>query len=202
MTVKLKPDQKKAVITDADSLYPIMREVLMREKGIDKNRERSWVASLAANKTLVNLELISLGNTKNVQIEPTAVFGLALQKDSKGIIIIHNHPGGSLMPSKEDDNFTKVMLAIGQLVQCPVLDHLIVTENGYYSYADRGRLQQFSGLINPFDPRPEKEIERLQELLLLHKKAMAEMEQKHQREIKKLTNGKKTVVKKKGNSKK
>ena len=202
MTVKLKPDQKKAVITDADSLYPIMREVLMREKGIDKNRERSWVASLAANKTLVNLELISLGNTKNVQIEPTAVFGLALQKDSKGIIIIHNHPGGSLTPSKEDDNFTKVMLAIGQLVQCPVLDHLIVTENGYYSYADRGRLQQFSGLINPFDPRPEKEIERLQELLLLHKKAMAEMEQKHQREIKKLTNGKKAVVRKTGNSKK
>jgi DNA repair protein RadC len=59
---------------------------------------------------------------------------------ASGIILAHNHPSGNLRPSREDDVMTKRLVEAGALLEIPVLDHLIITDNGYFSYADEGRL--------------------------------------------------------------
>lgn len=177
MTIKLRPDQKIKV-KNAESLYRVMRELLVREKGIDKNRERGWVASLAANDTLLNLELITLGATHSAIIEPSAVFAIALQKDSKGVVIIHSHPSGKAEPSISDDNLTELMLAVGELVKCPVLDHMIVTETDYFSYAQSGRLNIFREAINPSDPRLKSEVIRLRNELIDRNAEIQELKNK------------------------
>jgi DNA repair protein RadC len=197
MTIKLRPDQKNAPVPEPAALYLIMREVLMREKGIDKNREHLWVASLAKDMTLLNLELISIGNTSAAPVEPSAIFSIALQKDSKYIVLIHNHPSGHVKPSEADDEITKRMYAIGGLVNCQLFDHMIISEKGYYSYRESDRLATFVGVINAFDPRGQKELERLREELVLRNKAIQQYEKELKAHKTRLKNIKKAAPKKK-----
>jgi DNA repair protein RadC len=65
---------------------------------------------------------------------------LALDDKSTGIILFHNHPSGNLFPSESDNQLTKKIKDSGKLLDINVLDHLIITQNGYYSYADEGAL--------------------------------------------------------------
>lgn len=57
------------------------------------------------------------------------------------MVVAHNHPSGSLRPSQLDDKMTKQLVEAGKLMNITVLDHLILTETAYYSYADEGRLK-------------------------------------------------------------
>lgn len=66
------------------------------------------------------------------------IFGAALKAATSAIILAHNHPSGNLKPSEADIRLTKKMKEAGQLLELPVLDHLIVTAEGYYSFADEG----------------------------------------------------------------
>ena len=65
---------------------------------------------------------------------------MALKANASSIIIAHNHPSGNLTPSESDVALTKKMKEAGVLLDLPVLDHLILTSEGYYSFADEGLL--------------------------------------------------------------
>lgn len=137
MTVKLRNDQKIKV-NSAKSLYPIMQQILLREKHIDRQKEHGWVAALSKEYKLLSIELISLGNGNLVYMDATDIFSFPLQKKSNNIMLIHNHPGGSLKPSLEDKDFTARIMSVGELINVKVLDHIIITENGYYSFEETG----------------------------------------------------------------
>ena len=64
----------------------------------------------------------------------------ALKACAQSIIVSHNHPSGNLMPSEQDKRLTLRLVEIGKALDLPVLDHVIVTEEGYYSFADEGEL--------------------------------------------------------------
>jgi DNA repair protein RadC len=73
-------------------------------------------------------------------VDPKKVFKAALDMNAGSIIVAHNHPSGNPAPSREDDSITKKLREAGQMMECYLADHIIVTPHAYYSYADEGKL--------------------------------------------------------------
>ena len=139
MKVKLSPTQKIKVIGSRD-VYKIMQEVLLRERKVDRNKEFFWVICLAENHRLLLLELVSFGAPTTA--EPTDVFSFALQKKVAKVIMVHSHRNETTVANSRDKALTDRMAAVGKFVNIPVMDHLIITEHDYFSFADTGLLQK------------------------------------------------------------
>lgn len=90
-----------------------------------------------ANNTLGFIKISSGGITGTV-CDPRMIFASALTSGATSIMVSHNHPSGSLKPSQQDIELTKTLVAGGKLLNIKVLDHIIVTNSGYYSFADEG----------------------------------------------------------------
>lgn len=151
MNVKLSEDQR-IEISGSDSLYPVMKEILLRDNEIDQDREHLWVAGFAANHILEYIELVSLGSQTKAIVEPMEVFSWALQKRCSKIIMVHNHPSGILSPSPNDKDITDRMIQVGIIVDVEVLDHQIISPKGYYSFADYGLMQELAKSLKYVPP--------------------------------------------------
>jgi DNA repair protein RadC len=92
-----------------------------------------------ANK-VIGLYEVSSGTTGNTVADPKSVFVAALKANACGVIISHNHPSGNLTPSEADRKLTKDLKDAGKFLHIPVLDHIIMTSESYYSFADEGLL--------------------------------------------------------------
>ena len=91
------------------------------------------------NKVLGILHLTE-GGIADVSIDTRLVFQAALLGNACGIIISHNHPSGNLKPSPQDNEITNRIKNAGQLLGINLLDHIIITSEHYYSYADEGKI--------------------------------------------------------------
>ncbi|MBN1546859.1 MAG: JAB domain-containing protein [Syntrophaceae bacterium] len=90
-----------------------------------------------ANKVL-GIANISSGGISGTVADPKIIFQHALKANASSIILLHNHPSGNTQPSEADVALTRKMKECGKFMDLPVLDHLIVTAEGYYSFADEG----------------------------------------------------------------
>jgi DNA repair protein RadC len=140
MTIKLNKKQKIKVLNGED-VFSIMQEVLMRENKINRNKEHLWVIALSKSNNILLIELVALGTIKAVPVEPIEIFSLILQKRAVKMILVHNHPSGELEPSKGDIQMTDVMQSIATFLQLPLVDHLIISERGYFSFMESGLLE-------------------------------------------------------------
>ena len=139
MNIRLTKEQKIKILNSTD-VYSIMQQVLMRENKIGRNKEHFWVVGLSNINKILYIELVSLGSIKTTVVDPMDVYSWALQKSCVKLIFVHNHPGGELKPSKMDKDITDRMIQVGKIVNIEVIDHLIITEKKYYSFADDGLL--------------------------------------------------------------
>ena len=85
---------------------------------------------------IIKKQLISSGGVSGTVADPKIIFHAALQELASSVILIHNHPSGNLKPSQSDLDLTKKLKKAGQVLEIPVIDHLIYTDNGYFSFAD------------------------------------------------------------------
>jgi DNA repair protein RadC len=92
-----------------------------------------------ANK-INHFEIISEGGITGTVADPRIILRKALEEDAVNIILCHNHPSGSLKPSRADEELTRKIKEAARLLDIAVLDHIIVSEDGYYSFADEGLL--------------------------------------------------------------
>ncbi len=92
-----------------------------------------------ANK-INHFEIISEGGITGTVADPRIILRKALEEDAVNIILCHNHPSGSLKPSRADEELTKKIKEAAMLFDIAVMDHIIVSEDGYYSFADEGLL--------------------------------------------------------------
>jgi DNA repair protein RadC len=92
-----------------------------------------------ANK-INHFEIVSEGGITGTVADPKVILRKALEQDATSIILCHNHPSGSLKPSRADAALTEKIRGAALLLDISVSDHLIVSENGYYSFADEGLL--------------------------------------------------------------
>lgn len=83
---------------------------------------------------------VSMGGVSGTVVDPKLIFAAALKSNACGVILAHNHPSGNLQPSQSDIDLTKKMREGGKLLEVQVLDHLILSKEGFYSFSDEGLL--------------------------------------------------------------
>jgi len=124
---------EKAQLKDSKTAF-----ILLQKELGDLNYENFCIILLnRANKVLKTVKISDGGITGTV-VDPRKVFKIALDNNATSIILGHNHPSGQLTPSDADIQLTKKMKQAGDMLDLPVLDHIIVGDGNYYSFADEG----------------------------------------------------------------
>lgn len=132
---KASPFEKPQIRSSIDG-YNLLAPLIS-----DLPHEECWMLILnRANYVLQNIR-ISSGGTAGTIVDTKMIFGQALQNKASSIIIAHNHPSTSLKPSRQDIKLTKKLVEAGKILDLPMLDHLIISEKGYLSFADEGYLK-------------------------------------------------------------
>lgn len=113
---------------------------LLRRVLPDNVREHFIVLFLDARHHVVGYFVVATGTATSCQVGPREVFQSALLGGAIALIVGHNHPSGDTNPSAEDRVVTRRLKEAGELIAIPVLDHLIIGSNGYFSFKDRGEM--------------------------------------------------------------
>lgn len=139
MNIRLSKEQK-IKIGSPDDIFDIMQKILLRENRVGQAKEHFWVMGLATDHKIAYIELVSLGSISAAVVTPLEVFHLAVGKKSPKVVFVHNHPSGSLEPSAADKALTATLVDGATTLAIDVLDHLIISTTGYYSFSENGLL--------------------------------------------------------------
>jgi len=104
----------------------------------DYNYEVFAVIFLNRANKIKHFEIMSRGGITGTVADPRLILKKALEKDATSIVLSHNHPSGNLMPSRADEEITRKIKQAASYFDINVIDHIIVSEEGYYSFADEG----------------------------------------------------------------
>jgi len=132
---KESSNKGKPIISSSNDAYNEISDVLS-----DLPHEEFWVIYLNRKNEIIKKENISKGGISGTVADSKIIFKPAFELLASAVILCHNHPSGNLKPSKSDLKLTKGLKEIGQLMETPVLDHLIIGEKKYLSFADEGLL--------------------------------------------------------------
>lgn len=102
--------------------------------------EECWIMLLNQTSKVIDTVRISRGGLASTQVDVRCILREALLKRATAFVLCHNHPSGNRTPSTDDDRLTQSVAVASKTMNIRLLDHLIVTDGGYYSYADEGRL--------------------------------------------------------------
>lgn len=106
----------------------------------DLKHEEFWVTYLSRSNKVLETKKISEGGVNGTVADPKIIFKHALDLLASTIILSHNHPSGNTSPSEQDISLTKRILSAGKFLDISVMDHIIIGENTYYSFAEAGEL--------------------------------------------------------------
>lgn len=104
------------------------------------SHEEFYVIYLNRANEVIQCKQISIGGMTGTVVDQRLIFKFGIQCSATSIILAHNHPSGQLNPSEQDKKITKKLVEIGLLMEINVLDHLIFTDNDYFSFADNGMI--------------------------------------------------------------
>jgi DNA repair protein RadC len=124
---------KSEKLTSSREAVNLMQPVLG-----DLIHEEFWVIFLNRANSIIGKQQISIGGMSGTVADPRMIFKAALDKKAVSIILCHNHPSGNNQPSAADIQLTKNISEAGRVLEINVLDHIIVTQHGFYSFADEG----------------------------------------------------------------
>ncbi|MDX5320545.1 MAG: DNA repair protein RadC [Bacteroidota bacterium] len=122
-------------IKGSDDAYACLREVLQ-----DLNHEEFWVLYLNQANRVIRRQNISSGGISGTVADPRMIFKHGIEQAASGIILAHNHPSGNLKPSQADLDLTRKLAEGAKHFDMRILDHLIITQSAYVSFADEGWL--------------------------------------------------------------
>lgn len=128
------PD-KKVLITCSADIYELMKTEML-----DLNTEQFWIVLLNRRNGVIRKYRISVGGVSGTVADPKIIFKKGLEHLASSIILIHNHPSGNIKPSQSDLHLTQKLKKAGEFLEMPILDHIIFTDNGYFSFADENLL--------------------------------------------------------------
>ncbi|WP_053405902.1 DNA repair protein RadC [Persicobacter sp. CCB-QB2] len=107
---------------------------------LNLKHEEFWILCLNNANEILEICKISEGGLSHTPADPRIIFQKAIEVRATRIILTHNHPSGNLYPSHSDINLTKKIAEGGRILDIMVVDHLIYTDNGYYSMADENKM--------------------------------------------------------------
>ncbi|MBK9569375.1 MAG: DNA repair protein RadC [Chitinophagaceae bacterium] len=126
---------KKSKVTNSSDIAGFLQTKLK-----DYRHEVFAVLLLNRANKINHFEIVSEGGITGTVADPKVILRKALENDAVNIILCHNHPSGSLLPSRADEQLTSKIKEAARFLDIAVIDHIIVSEEGYYSFADEGLL--------------------------------------------------------------
>ena len=108
----------------------------------DKNKEHFLVLTLNAVNEVIAVRIVTIGLLNQSLVHPREVFWWAIKDNAAYIVLAHNHPSGNTNPSNEDLEITEKLVEASKIMGIDILDHIIFSENGYYSFRENGKLEQ------------------------------------------------------------
>jgi len=129
-TIKTKPK-----ITSSSEAWKLISPLIA-----DLEVEEFWAIYLNRSNKILKTQMISRGGISGTVVDPRIVFQPAIQLNCSAVILAHNHPSGNLNPSHADRSLTSKLVQAGKVLNISVLDHIIVSYSGYYSFMDEGIL--------------------------------------------------------------
>lgn len=107
----------------------------VRSKIINYHKEHFIVVSLDNRNKIIGVDVVSIGTLNSNLVHPRETFEVAIKRHAAQIVLCHNHPSGELTPSDDDISVTKNIIAAGRILGIQVIDHLIITRDGLYSFS-------------------------------------------------------------------
>ncbi|GAF03416.1 RadC family protein [Saccharicrinis fermentans] len=132
---KLSEAVEKPRISGSRDVYDLMHPLLA-----DLPHEEFWVVLLNRANKVISTQKISQGGIAGTVIDCKLIMKAAVDQLASAIILCHNHPSGNLRPSHHDKINTQKLVEAGKVMDVPILDHLIVADHGFFSFADEGEL--------------------------------------------------------------
>ncbi len=120
-------------VTSSKVIFEIMQPIIG-----ELPHEEFWIIYLNNSNKVISKSQLSKGGITGTLVDVRIVFKTALEMGATALILCHNHPSGTLIPSDADKQITKKLKLAGESLEIKVLDHLIVTETSYFSFADEG----------------------------------------------------------------
>ena len=127
--------KNKIKLTNSKEIYEYMKYILD-----DKKQEYFYAIYVNTKNEVIERKLLFMGTINHSIAHPREIFKHAYLNSASGIICIHNHPSGDITPSKDDIVLTKALTETGYISGIPLLDHIIIGEDNYYSFYDNGKI--------------------------------------------------------------
>lgn len=125
----------KPIINSSKSVFNIMQPIIG-----NLNHEEFWILFLNNSNKVIHKKQLSKGGITGTLVDVRMLFKKAVELLAVGIVVCHNHPSGKITPSESDKKLTQKIKDAGVVLDVKLLDHLIITEKNYYSFADEGNL--------------------------------------------------------------
>ena len=122
-------------ITSSKSIFELMQPIIG-----ELSHEEFWIIYLNNSNKVISKSQLSKGGITGTVVDTRLVFKSAIENGAVSVILVHNHPSGTLVASEADKQITRKIKLAGESLDIKVLDHLIVTETNYFSFADEGIL--------------------------------------------------------------
>lgn len=132
---KESEEEKRTKITSSNVAYQYFSKYLL-----DLDHEEFWILLLNRNLEIIKPIQISTGGVSGTVADPKIIFKNAIEHLASAVILTHNHPSGNLNPSNADIQLTKRIVELGIMLEITISDHIIFTNNGFYSFADDNKL--------------------------------------------------------------
>jgi DNA repair protein RadC len=127
---------KKIKVKSAQIVYEYLTPYLK-----DLGHEEFYIVLLNRANEIIHKTQISKGGISATLVDGKVIFKIAIEYSASAIILCHNHPSGQLFPSMQDEKITNELICFGKMIDLPILDHLIFTDNGYFSFAENGLMK-------------------------------------------------------------
>ena len=124
-------EQEKIILNDPKKVFEQTKDLQTWTK------EGFIIFCLDTDLSIISREIVSIGTLNSCIIHPREIFRTAITRNANSIIVAHNHPSGNLTPSKEDLDITKQLKKAGEILNILLLDHVIVSKQGYNSIKDK-----------------------------------------------------------------
>ncbi len=133
--VATRPPEARDRVTDPESVA-----LMFMDEMRDLKKENFSLLSLNCKGEVISKESIAVGDLTSAIVHPREVFSSAVRKSAKAVILVHNHPSGSVTPSKEDMNMTRRLKDAGEILGIEVLDHIIIGDGQWISFSQKNLL--------------------------------------------------------------
>jgi len=130
--VRDRGTKKPVVVENPKEIYKIVKDEIQRW-----DRERFLAVLLDARNGVIGIDEVACGSVNASLVHPREMFKAAILANAVSVVVIHNHPSGDVEPSEDDIEITRRLVEAGKILGIEVIDHLIVSKEGYYSFKEK-----------------------------------------------------------------